>query len=339
MDSPLNIKCKRVSPDDHPSRQVISNKEEAEDIEEFSGNSDNDNRDGHDNLADRDTILISELCPEEYTDAVSRLQAIGIAVVQDDLPYSMPMATMALDIPAHEVEEVALLLAVKWTVPGRVSIGCFLLTSNQIKLAVWVANKSNVAMVTADVLATHALCHGIEFDHCLVAVSMVVPGTWTLTLEDPDLANQLCSLYKVVLFSKELSISPWKESFRQAEHWAYVSGIAKTTSRRGVIEFFCLKCGEVTDHHFGKLPDGRMALWITIQFKMANGLTKALQFDKECKVDLKCQVGSETRQAARAAAQQACQQCQATKRASNAAAMAEYMQNALLLAQNFPRRT
>jgi len=286
------------------------------------------------------------------------------------------MATMALDIPVHEGEEVALLLTVKWTTLGRVSIGCLLLASNQIKLAVRVANKSDITMVTANTLAMYTLCHGIEFDHCLVAVSMVVPGTWMLTLKDSDLANWLCSLYKVVLFGKELSISPWKESFRQAEHWAYVSGITETTSRRGVIKFFCLRCGEVTDHHFRKLPDGRMALWVTIQFKMANGLAKALQFDstlpppplsaprdhphscphtdckrfngkcvsvtkartkEECEVDLKCQVSSETRQAAKAAAQQACQQCQAAKRASNTAAMAEYMQNALLLAQNFPR--
>ncbi len=41
-------------------------------------------------------------------------------------------------------------------------------------------------------------------------VSMVVPGTWTLALEDAE-----SDLYKVVLFGKELSICLWKDSFCQ----------------------------------------------------------------------------------------------------------------------------
>lgn len=56
---------------------------------------------------------------------------------------------------------------------------------------------------------------------------------------------------------------------------------------------------------------------------------------EEREADLKCQSGSEARQAARSVAKQACQQCVADKRLSNVTAMAEYSQNALMLACNF----
>jgi hypothetical protein len=49
--------------------------------------------------------------------------------------------------------------------------------------------------------------------------------------------------------------------------------------RQGVIEFFHLWCGEVTNHYFGKLPNSRMALWITIEFKKASSLAKALEYN------------------------------------------------------------
>lgn len=356
MDSPANTKRRRTESDDPPRRRVISDEEEAEELEEYDNESDSDDGDGHGDLASRDTVLISEIRPEEYAGAVSRLQALGVAMVQDDLPYSTPMATMALNIPAHEVEETALLLSSKWVLPGRVTIGRFIPAGDQIKLAVRAANKDDVAMVTSEALAEYARRRGIEFDHGLVAVTMVAPGTWAITLEDAELATRLTSLYKVVLFGKELSICVWKESFRQSGHHAYVSGLAETTSRRGVVEFFHRKCGDVINHHFGKLPDSRPAPWITIQFRRAGDLTKALEFnnrkrfngkyvsvtkaktEEEREADLKRLAGSEVKLAARAAAQQARQQRQAERRATNAAAMAEYERNALLLAQGFPKR-
>ncbi len=90
---------------------------------------------------------------------------------------------MALDILVHEIEEVALLLASKWVLPGWVSIGCFVLAGDQIKLAIHVTNNADIAMVTTEALAEYTCCHGVEFNHCLMVVSMVVPGTWNLTLE------------------------------------------------------------------------------------------------------------------------------------------------------------
>jgi hypothetical protein len=144
-----------------------------------------------------------------------------------------------------------------------------------------VANKNDMAMVTTEALAVYSLHHGIKFDHCLVAVSMVAPGTWTLTLKDTELATCLTSLYKVILFGKELSICLWKDSLRQSKHQAYVSGITETTSRQGVVKFFRHKCSDMIDHHFSKLADSRPAPWITIQFKRASNLSKALKFNSK----------------------------------------------------------
>lgn len=279
MDNPATTKRRRTESEVQPNCHVISDTEEAEEADDIYSESDSDNGDGHGNLATWDTILISELKPNKYARAVSRLQGLGIAIVQDDLPYCMPTAMLAMDIPTHEVEEVAMLLTTKWVLPGCVSIGHFLPARDQIKLAIHITNKAKVAMVTTEALAKYAHCHGINFNHHHMAVSMVALGTWTLTLDNAELATRLTSLYKVILFGKELSICVWKDSFRQAKHWAYVSGILETTSRQGVVEFFRCKCGEIIDHHFGKHLDGRLALWITIQFKKANDLNKALMYN------------------------------------------------------------
>jgi hypothetical protein len=253
--------------------------EEAEEADDIYSELDSDDGDGCGDLAARDTILISELKPEEYTRVVSRLQEMGIAIVQDNLLYCTPTAMMAMDIPAHEVEEVAMLLTAKWVLPGCVSIGHFLLAGDQIKLAICVTNKVEVTMVTTEALTKYTHHHSINFDHHHMAVSMVMLGTWTLTLNDTELATHLASLYKVILFGKELSICVWKDSFCQAKHWAYVLGISETTSRWGVVEFFCHKCSKIIDHHFSKHLDRRLVPWIMIQFKRAGDLNKALAYN------------------------------------------------------------
>jgi hypothetical protein len=236
MENPLHTKCKRCDNNDKPSRQMIEEEEEeVEDVEELLSDSDNEDHVGRHDLANRDTILITELRPEEYTNTVMNLQGIRVAMVQDDLPYSTPMATMALNIPTHKVETIMRLLAAKWSGPGKVTISHYKPISNQIKLTIQTANKSEVAMVTTKALAAYTLHHSLNFNHRLVAVTMVVPSTWTLTLKDVELAGKLCSLYKVVLFRRELSIRPWKDSFKQSNHRAYISSLAETTSRRGIV--------------------------------------------------------------------------------------------------------
>lgn len=81
----------------------LTTEEEAEEIEEADSKLDCDEGDSWGDLASRDTILISELRPEDYASAVSWLQGMGITIIQDNLPYSTPTATMALDIPPHSL--------------------------------------------------------------------------------------------------------------------------------------------------------------------------------------------------------------------------------------------
>ncbi len=78
---------------------------------------------------------------------------------------------------------------------------------------------------------------GIMVDPRRMSLSIVVLGTWLLLLDNTTTARDLCTLCKVILFRKELDISPWKESYRQTDHWVYIQGLAETTSRRSVIEF------------------------------------------------------------------------------------------------------
>jgi hypothetical protein len=137
MENPLHTKHKCCDNNDKPSRWMIEEEEEeVEDMEELLSNSDDEDHVGHRDLANRDMILITELRLEEYANVVTNLQGIGVAVVQDDLLYSMLMATMALNIPTHEVETIMRLLAVKWLGPGKVTVGRFKPVGNQIKLAI-----------------------------------------------------------------------------------------------------------------------------------------------------------------------------------------------------------
>jgi len=152
MENPLHTKRKHCNSSDKPSCWMIKEEEEVEGAEELLSNSDNEEHIGHHNLANRDTILITELRPEEYTNAVANLQGIGVAIVQDNLPYSMPMATMVLDIPTHEVENTMRLLAAKWSGPSKITIGHFKPVSDQIKLTVHTANRSEIACQSAGCL-------------------------------------------------------------------------------------------------------------------------------------------------------------------------------------------
>jgi hypothetical protein len=279
MDAPSNVKRKRADSSSNPNQRTThEDEEELDEVEDIDSDSDTYEDDSRDHLAKRNTILVTDLPLPEYAAAVAKLQAIGLLVTHDDLPYNSSTRTMALDIPEQEVDDTMMALTAKWTGPGRITIGRFCEAKGQIKLAIHAPSKEVVAMVTAEALAEYTGRRGMMFNHRQVVVSMVVPGTWAVTLEDTDLASRLCSLYKVVLFSKELSVGVWKDNFRLTANKVYVSSMLETTSRRGVVEFFRRKCGEIVDHHYGKLPDGRMAPWVTVQFNNSESMAKALAY-------------------------------------------------------------
>lgn len=186
---------------------------------------------------------------------------------------------MGLNIPVNEVKKTILLLMDVWVGPGWVVVDVFSPAMERFKVAIWMANKGDFALVSVEAVAEYMGHKGVEVDLWRASISIVVPSTWLLLLEDGESAWELCVLCKIMVLGKELDVSLWKESFRQVEHWVYISGLAETTSRRSVVEFLNNCCGTTVDHFFGKLNDNCLALWMTVQFKSAGGMNKALSMD------------------------------------------------------------
>jgi hypothetical protein len=140
-----------------------------------------------------------------------------------------------------------------------------------------VANKGDFAVVTLEALMEFLAYKGIHLNLSHSSLSIMVPGTWLLLLDDAECMSKIYTLCQIILLGKELEVGHWKDGYCQVEHQIYVQGLAETASQHAILNFLWCRCGEIMDHHFGKLDDGCMAPWMTIQFKTASGMDHAIK--------------------------------------------------------------
>ncbi|ELR10997.1 uncharacterized protein ACA1_354350 [Acanthamoeba castellanii str. Neff] len=207
-------------------------------------------------------MLISSLKPEEYALALSKLQSLGLPIISNKAPLCSMTGVMGLNIPMDEVNHTTKVLKGAWQAR-----------------AIHIANNGDFTVITLDALITYLKHKGVILNPMHTSLSMVVPSTWLLLLNDMAAAEAICTLCHVILLGKELDISPWKDGYTQGSNQVYIQGLAEITSCHAVMEFLRHRCVPVTDHFFSQLINGRMALWMTIQFKLATGMNKALELN------------------------------------------------------------
>lgn len=229
---PPKHKCTLSPAHQAPHHKVTSNEEEDEIVDSNKSLSkpEEDSDTDTTSLTGHYTIIISELKPEDYTTALSHLQGLSLPIVADRAPFCSVTGTMGLDIPMAELKDTVAVLMRAWQGPGKVTVDVFQLAKECFKIAIWVVNKQDFALVTSEALAEYLVCKNIEFSPAHASLSIVVPGTWQLLLDDMTTAEKICGLCCIVLLSKELDVGPWKDSYRQVSNKVYIQGLVETTS-------------------------------------------------------------------------------------------------------------
>jgi hypothetical protein len=278
MSSPQHPKRKRtLSPNLPPAHcRAIVDDEEEEDESFLSRDERIEEEEEEHGLIGHHTILVSDLKPGEYTTALTRLQGAGLPIIANKAPYCTVTEVMGLNIPKEEINETAHKLTSCWRGPGHITIGIFKPAKEQVKVAIQVTNKGNFTIVTLEALTEFLGHKGIQLNLSHSSLSIIVPGTWLLLLNDTECTSQIYTLCCIILLGKELEVGPWKDSYHQAEHCIYMQGLANMASWQAILDFLWCRCGEIMDHHFGKLKEGHMAPWMMVQFKMATSVDHAI---------------------------------------------------------------
>jgi hypothetical protein len=192
------------------------------------------------------------------------------------MPYNSTSGVLAIIVPKDEVVPIVERIAPIWTGLGQVSVGVFVLACEKTKVAIRVA-KGVVVRVDLNTVVGYLSHQGVMLNLQCATLTMVVPSTWQLLLEDCAVTEAICALHSIVILRQELAVGPWLDVFNPGvSHQAFVQNLAEATSRTLVVNYFATRCGPVLSLHFGKLEDQRFAPWVLIEFASAAGLCNAL---------------------------------------------------------------